>query len=122
MIERTAAIVAYLFLAAGLSQRKNRRLHPALMSCAILIDAILVITLQVQRHVIQEAATQSFTLFQAGHILSSTVAFALYFPVVIMGVLLLRGKGGPALRTWHIRCALTAFAFRTAGLILMFSL
>ena len=71
----------------GVVARKNRRIHPVLMACGLSIDLAIVLFLQVQRGVIQDALTQSYTLLQRGHILASTIASALYFPVVLLGVM-----------------------------------
>lgn len=121
-IEEVAATTAYVLLVIGVLVRKNRRIHPILMGSGIAIDTALVLILQVQRGVIQEAITESFSLLQRGHILSSTIAFALYFPVVTLGVRQLLKKGSPTERTWHIRLGITAFAFRSAGFVLMFTI
>ena len=92
------------------------------MLSGIAIDTFLVLLLQVQRSVIQEAITETFGLLQAGHILSSTIAFALYFAVVPLGLRQLLKKGSSTERTWHIRLGVTAFAFRSVGFVLMFSI
>ena len=122
MVAKSFAALAYALLVAGVLQRKNRRVHMTLMASGIGLDTVLVLTLQVQRQVIQEAVTESFNLLQAGHILSSTLAFLLYFPVVALGVNQFLGRGGARGRAWHIRLAVTAFCFRTAGFFLMFSM
>ena len=121
-MEKLAATVAYALLVAGVLQRKHRPIHPILMSAGIGIDAALVLALQVQRSVIQDAITNTYSFWETGHILSSTVAFALYFPVVWLGVRQWRGIGGASGRAWHIRVALTAFLFRTIGFVLMFTI
>ena len=122
MLEKAIASLAYAILVSGLVVRKNRRIHPRLMATGIGIDLVLVIVLQVQRSVIQQALTESFNPLQLGHIGVSTIAVLLYFPVVYLGIQRLRGKGGLNGRLWHIRFALTAFAFRSAGFLLMFSM
>lgn len=122
MIAKGFATLAYTLLVLGVIQRKSRRLHVALMASGIALDTALVLTLQIQRSVIQEAATETFNLLQAGHILASTLAFALYFPVVFLGVNQFLGRGGARGRAWHIRLAITAFCFRSAGFLLMFSM
>ncbi|MCH8859310.1 MAG: hypothetical protein IID54_07010 [Proteobacteria bacterium] len=122
MVAKSFAALAYALLVAGVLPRKNRRVHMTLMASGIGLDTVLVLTLQVQRQVIQEAVTESFNLLQAGHILSSTLAFLLYFPVVALGVNQFLGRGGARGRAWHIRLAVTAFCFRTAGFFLMFSM
>lgn len=122
MDERTAATVAYLLLVAGVLLRKNRRVHPLLMGAGISIDTALVLILQIQRGVIQEAVTETFTLWQSGHIWSSTIAFALYTPVVVLGIRQVMRKGSATERLWHIRLGITAFVFRSVGFVLMFTI
>ncbi len=121
-MEKAVAAIAYAFLVAGVLKRRDRRVHPWLMASGIGIDTALVLVLQVQRNVIQEAMTNTYTGWQSGHILSSTLAFALYFPVVWLGLRQWRGRGGPSGRLWHIRVAITAFVFRTVGFVLMFTI
>ncbi len=121
-MEKVVATIAYAFLVAGVFKRKDRRIHPWLMGAGIGIDTALVLVLQVQRSVIQEAMTNTYTFWQSGHILSSTLAFALYFPVVWLGIRQLRGQGGASGRLWHMRVAITAFVFRTVGFGLMFTI
>ena len=122
MLEKAIATLAYTILVSGLVVRKNRRIHPKLMATGIGIDLLLVIVLQVQRSVIQSALTESYSLLQWGHIGASVIAVLLYFPVVYLGIQRLRGKGGPNGRLRHIRWAVTAFAFRSVGFLLMFSM
>ena len=122
MAEKAEATVAYLFLVSGVVARKNRRIHPVLMACGLSMDLAIVLFLQFQRGVIQDALTQSYTLLQRGHILASTIAFVLYFPVMILGVMRLLDRAGSGVRTWHIRTALTAFSFRSVGFLLMFQI
>ena len=122
MLEKAIASFAYAILVSGVVVRKNRRIHPKLMAMGIGIDLSLVIYLQVQRSVIQQAMTESYSLLQMGHIGVSTIAVLLYFPVVYLGIQRLRGTGGPNGRLWHIRWAVTAFAFRSAGFLLMFTM
>ncbi len=122
MEEKAVAAVAYALLITGLLLRKNRRVHPWLMLSGISIDFILVIVLQIQRNVIQDAITETFNALQGGHIAVSTIAVVLYIPVLILGARQWRGRGGRTGRLWHIRFALTAFTFRSAGFVLMFSM
>ncbi len=68
-------------------------------------------------------STQRFAsgLLERGHILSSTIAFGLYFPVVALAVLRLRNKVPDWGRRWHMRLGITAFCFRTVGFMLMWA-
>lgn len=118
---KLVAAIAFLFLVAGVIARKNRRIHPILMATGIAIDFGLVIFLQLRHDVVESAMTETYTLWQSGHIIASTLAVILYVAVVPLGVLLVLRRGGPLVRVWHIRIALTAFAFRAAGFLLMFT-
>ena len=122
MEEKIVAALSYAILVSGLLLRKNRRIHPILMSLGISLDLVLVVTLQIQRQVIQDTMTETYTAFQWGHIIASIVAVVLYIPVLILGVRQVLQRGGPAGRRWHIRVALSAFAFRSTGFVLMFSM
>ncbi len=121
MTERLVATIAFLFLVFGVASRKRTKVHVPLMLAGIGIDTTLVIALQIQRNVIQDAMTQNYSFLESSHILSSSIAFALYFPTVFLGARQFLGKGSPAGRSWHIRIALAAFAFRATGFLLMFS-
>ena len=128
------AAIAYTLLVAGLIFRKNRKIHPILMSAGIALDLTIVLTLQLQRDAIQTALKFSLSPLQQLHIGCSSVATALYIPVVVLGVLLLKSaqlssKSQPDLkmkrqvwRFWHLRLAVTAFIFRSLGFLLMFSM
>jgi len=48
-------------------------------------------------------------------VLSAWSALALGVPTFWLGILLIRGKGGPAVRAWHQRCAVPALVLRTIG-------
>lgn len=115
------ATLSYFLLAAGLALRKVRRLHAAFMLTAITADLLIVLILQIQRNAIQTAVSFSLTPLQQFHVGFSVVATFLYFPVLFLGIFLLK-KPHEALRLLHIRLALTAFTFRTLGFITMFTL
>lgn len=121
MIERIVATIAFALLVAGILNRKHRNRHVAFMAAGIGLDTALVLVLQIQRNVIQDAMTQTYSFLATAHIATSSIAFALYFPVVFLGVRQFIGKGSPSGRKWHIRIALTAFIFRALGFGLMFS-
>ena len=116
------AIASYALMVLGLCYRKkNRQIHATLMSTAIATDVAIVLLLQIQKHVIGTALSSTLNTWQQLHVLASVIAVLLYLPVVILGYRLLWQQAGRVARLWHIRLALTAFFFRTLGLILMFS-
>jgi len=122
MMEQIAATVAYALLVTGLLVRKKRNLHVTFMASGLAIDFALVVILQIQRNVIKEAVTEQYSLLERGHIIASTLAFGLYFPVIVLGLRQLLGYGSPTDRLWHIRIALTAFVLRSVGFLLMFTI
>ena len=117
------ATVAYLSLLTGLLLRSRRKPHACLMITGIVLDVLLVLVLELQRDAIATAVGFTLSPLQQMHILTSSIALLLYFPVLFLGVKRLRGNfRGPKSRVWHIRLGLSAFVFRSLGFILMFSL
>jgi len=135
------ASIAWLALVLGVLQRRNRKRHVALMLFGIAIDITLVLYLQVTRSAIQTALEFKLDIVQQLHIWLSTAALVLYFPVMFLGFRLLRalnqaqgnqaqgnqgqgnqGQPNSRLRILHIRYAVSAFIFRTAGFLFMFSM
>ena len=119
----TLATIAYCALVTGLILRKSRLIHTRLMRFGILLDITIVLILQVQRHAVQTALKFSLSPLQQAHIGASLIATLLYFPVLYLGWTLLKNPARSRdLRNLHIRVGVTAFLFRTAGFLLMFSL
>ena len=116
------ATLAWTLLILGYLQRRNRRRHIPLMLTGIFIDIGLVFYLQITRSAIQTAVSFSLSWIRQLHVISSTLAFVLYFPVLASGWKLATGRGGRDLRRQHIRLATTALVLRTLGFLLMFSL
>jgi hypothetical protein len=116
------ATFSYCMMLGGLILRQQRRIHVGLMIAAIITDLTLVLVLEFQRNAIATAMEFSLTPLQQAHILASGIATVLYFGVLYLGVQRLLGNGGKTARHWHLRIGLLAFAFRTIGFFLMFSL
>lgn len=117
------ATLSYTLMFWGVIFRKLRAVHVGLMVSAIFIDLTLVLVLQFQREAIQTAVSLSLDVWQQLHVGASTLATALYIPVLILGSkLLFAEKRSLKLRAWHIKLGWSAFIFRTLGFILMFSL
>lgn len=116
------ATFAWILLITGYLQRKNRTRHIPLMLTGIFLDIGLVLYLQFTRSAIQTAVSFTLTWIRQLHVISSTFAFVLYFPVLISGWKLASDAGSPNMRSRHIRLATAALVFRTIGFILMFSL
>ena len=92
------------------------------MLCGICTDIVMVVYLQLTREAIQKALGFELALLKQIHIGVSTTALILYFPVLYLGFRLLKRGSSPNIRRWHIRIALTAFAFRCLGFVFMFSM
>lgn len=117
------AAAAFFLLCLGLYHRKTPKVHVPLVNIGIAIDLLLVLVLEFERSAIETAISFTLTSLQQAHIGASTIALVLYFPVLGLGWLQYSGKKvGPRIRLVHIRLGLTAFAFRTLGFILMFSM
>lgn len=113
------ATIAYFLMVTGVVLRKRRPIHVRLMLTAIAMDLCLVGLLEVKRDAVAKALEFSMGPLQQMHIGFSTVAVALYLPVLSLGIMRLRGVGP---LDWHIRLGLAAFIFRTLGFLFMFSL
>lgn len=116
------ASFAYFLMVHGMRQRKqNRWGHRKLMFSAMGIDLGLVLLLEIQRGAIETVAALELSPWQFGHVLASTLAVALYLPMIILGKKLWSQESANT-RLWHKRIGITAFALRSVGFVLMFSL
>lgn len=120
----TIAMIAYFLLLIGLQYRRsNQRVHAILMSSGIGLDIALVLLLQLNRDAVGTAMEFSLPILSQLHILFSSLALFLYFPILFLGFMRLKKRyTGKTSRQWHIRLGILAFSFRTIGLVLMFSL
>lgn len=116
------ATLSYLCMVSGLYFRKERIRHLALMGLAIFSDLSLVLLLEFQRSAIKTAVSFSLTLPQQLHIGFSTLAVLFYFPVVGLGIARVLQRGSIKTYQKHRILGMVAFAFRTLGFVLMFSL
>lgn len=114
------ASVAWLLLVVGYLNRFNRTRHVPLALMGIALDIGLVGYLQVKKQAVQTALEFSLGPFEQVHILFSTISLLLYFPVVLMGGLVLCGK--TEWLVWHGRIAKVTLIFRTLGFLFMFSM
>lgn len=116
------ATFCYFLLVSGIALRKrSQRAHNMLMLSGVAGDLALVLVLQVQRHAVQTAVAFSLSPLQQAHVGFSTVATALYLPLLYLGWKQWRHPGSvkPGL---HRKLGMIAFFCRTAGFLLMFSL
>lgn len=116
------ASFAYGCMVLGILNRRNGKLHAKLMATAIGLDLILVLFLEATRGAIAEAVAMDMTILQQLHILFSTLAVVLYFPLIYIGLKNLKHQSSPDQKIWHRRLGFTAFALRSLGFLLMFSL
>lgn len=113
----------FLLLLVGYQYRlQNKKIHAGLMSLGMLSDLALVLILEIQRGAIATAASFKLSALSQAHIVFSSVAVLLYFPVFVLGVFLLLGKASPLMRNNHIRLGKLTLLFRAAGFIFMFSM
>ena len=117
------ASLSYSLLLWGFLQRRNRRLHVPLMNVGIALDISLVLLLEFQRDAIGTALGFGLNPLQQGHIAASSIALVLYFPLLWLGWSIQLGRTNtPKSKEWHKRMGIAAFAFRSIGFLLMFSL
>ena len=116
------AITAWLLLALGYTCRKSRFRHVTLMVSGIVLDFGIVIYLQLTKDAVQKALSLELSLLRQLHIACSTGAVMLYIPVLVLGGMLLTGRGSKNIRLAHIRIATAAFMLRTIGLLFMFTM
>lgn len=118
------AALAYFVMVTGVLTRKgDKKLHAKFMATAMALDVSLVLILEIQRGAINTASQFSLSGLQQTHIIMSTLAVLLYFPVALIGYKRLTGQWkGMKSRLWHIRLAWSAFIFRSLGFLLMFTL
>ncbi|MBX7147943.1 hypothetical protein K1X76_02560 [bacterium] len=114
-----------MLLVLGLILRKNRPLHARLMIAAIVSDLITVLILEIQRDAIKTALSFTLSVLQQTHILFSSLATLLYFPALILGLILYFSNKPALIQKWrpiHIKIGYTAFIFRSLGFGMMFTL
>lgn len=116
----TIASLAWLCLVLGYLARRKRSRHVPLVVAGIGADLGLVLYLQITREAVQTAVSFSLSPLEQIHILFSTLALVLYFPVLYLGIQLIRGQ--KTSRLLHKRFAVTALIFRTLGFLFMFSM
>ena len=116
------ATLAWISLILGYLSRHDRKKHVPCMLTGIALDVGLVVYLQVKRSAVHTALAFDLGILPQLHIFSSTLALLLYFPVLYLGLRLVRDVGGKSAHKWHRRFAIPALIFRTVGFLLMFSL
>ena len=87
------ATFSFGLLCLGLGRRRWRKQHVLLMNLGILFDLALVLILEIQRGAVETAVSFTLTPLQQAHIGASSVATALYIPVLILGWTRYHGAG-----------------------------
>lgn len=117
------AMLSYGALVSGLCLIKNKKMHALLMGIGIIADFILVIALEIGRHVFSIIASQHLSYFLIGHIITSSCAVVLYIPILILGYQIYRTQNSKFESSpWYTKIVLLAFVFRSIGFILMFAM
>jgi hypothetical protein len=119
------ATAAFALLLTGFAFRKRGSLrHAWLMGAGMALDLALVLTLEFTRNAIATALGGKLTGPQLTHILASTLAVLLYFPVFALGFKRLHApsSANEVLRTWHMRLGFMALSLRAVGFAFMFSI
>ena len=114
------ATLSYFILCMGVVLRRNRKLHPYFMMTGAGLDILLVLVLELQRSAIATAVGGKLNLAQMGHIGFSLLAVLCYIPAILYGrsALEMSQNQTQTHRIW----GRTAFALRTLGFFLMFSM
>ena len=94
------------------------------MASAIVIDLSLVLILEFSRSAIATAIGPNLNTLQRLHVGFSTLAVALYIPVIILGwrMLYKAGSATGKQKKWHRRLGYAAFTARTMSFLFMFSM
>lgn len=115
------ATAGWACLVVGWWHRRDRRRHLSWVLPGMALDLGLVLWLEFTRSVIERTVNEHYGPLQQIHIGTSTAAVVLYIPTIVLGARLALGKGGPATRVWHKRCAVPALVLRTVGFAFMWS-
>jgi hypothetical protein len=88
----------------GVAVHARRTLHARIMTTCFVVDVLMVLTIELQRHAIKQAVTTTSGLMRF-HIAVSVAALVLWVPQILTGRAILQGK--PRLR----RHKMQAWAF-----------
>jgi uncharacterized membrane protein YozB (DUF420 family) len=114
------ATVGFLLIAAGWTQRRDRKRHVPLVLAGMGVDLSLVAVLEFTRDVIGLTFSGRYAPIEIVHIATSAAAVVLYLPVLWFGFRLLRNLGDARLRKLHAAFAVSALTLRTIGFVCMF--
>lgn len=117
-----AATLSYSFMIIGIRNVRHRELHWKFMGSTMLLDVLLVLVIEMNRHAIQTTLSFKLNIIQQSHIYVSTLAMLCYLPLIVLGRRHLTGKTDSRSAPWHRRLGILAFVLRTLSFILMFSM
>ena len=104
-------------LCIGLWKRRTPKIHIPVMITAFVMDLLSVLYIEYSRSVIEmvvhEAATMPLLL--QIHVPISIIAFLLYFPQIILGIMVRRGN--KKVQHWHKKVGYTFVLFRGCNYI-----
>jgi hypothetical protein len=116
------ATFAYCLMVLGIVwRRRARETHRQLMFAGMGIDLALVLLLELQRSATATAFGFKLGPWQMAHVVASTLAVALYLPMIYAGMKLWERETAGR-RSLHRRLGYLTFFFRSLGFVLMFSL
>lgn len=115
------ASAAWILIVTGYLNRSTRSRHVPLVLSGIILDLLLVVYLQLTRDAVETALSLEVSLLGGIHIICSSLAGILYFPLFYTGILLISHNESPAIRKTHRLLGTTALLFRTLGFLFMFS-
>jgi hypothetical protein len=116
------ATAAWATLTLGVAFWARPRVHLRLVALGMLVDVALVLHLQFTREAVQQAVRFDRPVLEQAHIAVSTLAVVLYVPTMIFLVHLLKDPDIRGYRRRYVRTFWAAYALRTAGFVLMFSM
>lgn len=85
------ALVPLSVIFVGFLYRRRSRIHVPIMVTAILLDLVMIIQLEVNRHVVAKAA-EAVTPLLKFHIAVALSTVLVYLVMIVTGTLMLRGK------------------------------
>jgi hypothetical protein len=109
----SVGIVLLLFY--GYSQRRQSRIHIPVMVGAFILDMLLVLYIELNRHAMEQAVGPT-TLLMKVHLFFSFGVLILYLVQIVGGVLRHREAGA----SWHKEAGMAFLLFRVGNLVTSF--
>lgn len=117
-----ASIAFYSMLLGFILRKRAPKAHLRFMGFAMALDLALVLTLELQRDAVGTALSFTLNPWQQAHIATSSIATALYFPMIALGALKFTKYRGYNVNHWHKILGIACMAARGLGYLLMFSM